>query len=47
MKLAKNSASVPVRLARRDHFSADTMTAVVRPFRVMVCGPEETAKSMT
>ena len=27
--------------------SAETMTAVVRPFRVMVCGPEETAKSMT
>ena len=44
---AKKSASVPVRFVRRAHSSAETITAVVRPLRVMVCGPDERAKSTT
>ncbi len=44
---AKNSARLPERLVFRSHSSALTTTAVVRPFRVIVCGPRDCAKLMT
>ena len=44
---AKNSESVPCRRVLRSHSSAETMTAVFRPRRVIVCGPFECARSIT
>lgn len=44
---AKNSARVPVRFVLRSHSSAETTTAVLRPLRVMVCGPSDNARSIT
>src|SRR5262249_7120377 len=35
-EVPKNAATVPLRLVLRSHSSADTSTAVVRPFRVIV-----------
>jgi hypothetical protein len=43
---AKNSAKLPARMVFRCHSSAPTTTAAVRPFRVMVCGPSDMARSM-
>src|ERR1019366_6532708 len=42
---AKNSAKLPTRFVFRCHSSAPTTTAAVRPFRVMVCGPSDIARS--
>jgi len=39
--------SVRPRLVLRSHSFAATITTAVRPFRVTVCGPGDSAKSMT
>ncbi len=44
---AKNSARLPLRAIFRSHSSADTMTAALRPRRVIVCGPSASAWSIT
>jgi hypothetical protein len=43
---AKNSARLPTRLVFRCHSSAPTTTAALCPFRVIVCGPSDIARSM-
>ncbi len=35
----RNSASVPLRTVLRAHSSAETMTTLGLPWRVMICGP--------
>src|SRR5438105_3244927 len=44
---AKNSARFPLRLVFRSHSSAATTTTTIRPFRVIVCGPSDVARSIT
>src|SRR5258708_36301395 len=44
---ARKSARVPLRLVFFAHSSAATITAVVRPFLVMVCGPSDCARLIT
>src|SRR5580658_10083144 len=44
---AKNSARFPFRLVFRFHSSADTTTAASFPWRVIRCGPELCARSIT
>src|SRR5215469_8731054 len=44
---AKKSAKVPLRLVLRSHSSAATTNAVFCPFRVMVWGPLDCARSNT
>src|SRR6266403_3470033 len=44
---AKNSARFPTRRVLRSHSSAETITAVSWPLRVMVCGPRDRARSST
>ena len=44
---AKNSTIVPLRLVRRSHSSGETMTATLRPWRVTVCGPFDSARAIT
>src|SRR5260370_5263243 len=44
---AKNSARLPTRFVFRCHSSAPTTKAAGRPFRVMVCGPRDIARSIT
>lgn len=44
---AKNSARLPVRLVLRSHSSGETITAARWPLRVMVCGPQRRALSLT
>src|SRR5262249_23257458 len=43
----KKSASEPLRWILRSHSAASTTTAVLRPLRVMVCGPCVRAFSMS
>src|SRR6185437_12117985 len=44
---ANHSARLPVRLVFRSHSSAATITTAGRPFRVIICGPSDRARSMT
>jgi hypothetical protein len=46
-ELAKNSARLPARLDLRSHSSAETITTVMCPFLVIVCGPLDRARSIT
>ena len=43
----RNSSSVPLRRVRASHSFLDTTTTASRPWRVIVCGPSVSARSMT
>jgi hypothetical protein len=46
-EFSKNSASEPLRRVLRSHSWAETTTTAFLPWRVMVCGPEVLASSIT
>jgi hypothetical protein len=43
----RNSARLPTRFVLRSHSSAETITTVFRPLRVMTWGPADSARSIT